>query len=57
LTPKIEIHRSIKENFQDKYWQFYYQLLDFKELPAAEQKVQKIKLERQFDDLFNLNNS
>lgn len=52
LTPKIEIHRSIKEDFQNRYWQFYYQLLDFKELPAAEQKVQKIKLERQFDDLF-----
>ncbi|MCB9297289.1 MAG: hypothetical protein H6559_29810 [Lewinellaceae bacterium] len=27
LTPKIELHRSIKEEFQNKYWQFYYQLL------------------------------
>jgi hypothetical protein len=52
LTPKIEIHRSIKENFQDKYWQFYYQLLDFKELPAAQQKMKKTVLEQQFDELF-----
>jgi hypothetical protein len=52
LTPKIEIHRSIKEDFQKRYWQFYYQLLDFKELPAAQQKVQKTILEQQFDKLF-----
>jgi hypothetical protein len=52
LTPKIDIHRSIKEDFQNKYWQFYYQLLDFKELSATQQEVQKIELERQFDDLF-----
>ena len=52
LTPKIEIHRAIKENFLKKYWQFYYQLLNFKELPVVEQKVQKVELKRQFDNLF-----
>ena len=52
LTPKIEIHRSITEDFQQQYWEFYYQLLDFKELPAYKQQAQKIKLEHRFEKLF-----
>ncbi|MCB9304937.1 MAG: transposase [Lewinellaceae bacterium] len=52
LTPKIELHRSIKEEFQNKYWQFYYQLLDFKELPASRQEAQKLILKQQFESLF-----
>jgi hypothetical protein len=52
LTPKIELHRSIKEKFQEKYWQFYYQLLDFKELPAPQQEAQKLILKQQFESLF-----
>ena len=52
LTPKIELHRSIKEEFQNKYWQFYYQLLDFKELPASQQEAQKLILKQQFESLF-----
>jgi len=52
LAPRIELHRCIKEDFQKKYWQFYYQLLDFKELPASQQKAQKIILKQQFEDLF-----
>ena len=50
--PKIELHRSIKEEFQNKYWQFYYQLLDFKELPAPQQEAQKLILKQQFESLF-----
>jgi hypothetical protein len=52
LTPKIELLRRSKEDFQHKYWQFYHQLLDFKQLPEAQQQAQKIKLEQQFEDLF-----
>ena len=52
LMPKIELHRSIKERFQKKYWQFYYQLLDFKELPVAQQEVRKVILKQQFESLF-----
>jgi hypothetical protein len=52
LAPKIELHRSIKEEFQNKYWQFYYQLLDFKELPAPQQEAQKLILKQQFESLF-----
>ena len=52
LTPKIEVHRCAKEAFQNKYWKFYYQLLDFKELPEAQQKAQKSILEQQFESLF-----
>ena len=52
LNPKIELHRSIKEGFQEKYWKFYYQLLDFKEFSAAQQEVQKLILKQQFESLF-----
>jgi hypothetical protein len=52
LTPKIELHRSVKEAFQNKYWQFYYQLLDFKELPAPQQETQKLILKQQFESIF-----
>jgi len=52
LTPKIELHRCVKEDFQNKYWQFYNQLLAFKELAASEQEAQKLVLEQQFETLF-----
>jgi hypothetical protein len=52
LSPKLDFHRRVLEDFQSTYWQFYYQLLDFKELPAIQQKEQKIILEQQFEDLF-----
>ena len=52
LTPQIELHRCIKEDFTNKYWAFYSQLLDFKELAAAEQENQKLALKQQFESLF-----
>lgn len=52
LTPKIELHRCIKEEFLNKYWQFYDQLLKFKELPAPQQEAQKLILKQQFESLF-----
>ena len=52
LTPKIEFHRSIKHNFQEQYWQFYEQLMDFKQLPPLEQKAQRVILEERFEELF-----
>ena len=53
LTPKLDIHRNVLDAFQDSYWQFYNQLLDFKEQTPPQQQELKKQLSRQFDTLFN----
>ena len=53
LVPKIEIHRTILDGIQQEYWQFYGQLLDFKEAPPEEQKLLKPLLETEFERIFS----
>jgi len=53
LFPKIALHEQKLNDFKSQYWNFYRQLLDFKELPASEQAAQKILLTARFDQLFD----
>jgi hypothetical protein len=49
LTPRIENHKIIIDNFKQKYWDFYRQLQEYRKAPTTE----KIAiLESSFDKLF-----
>ncbi|HFA52115.1 MAG TPA: hypothetical protein ENJ95_24120 [Bacteroidetes bacterium] len=52
LNPRLATHRKILEGFLGQYWEFYRQLLDFKEHPPDQQKSQKTLLSEQFDKIF-----
>jgi hypothetical protein len=52
LTPRLEYHRQLLDDFKDQYWAFYDELLDFKELPAPEQRLQKSRLKAEFKSIF-----
>ena len=52
LAPRLTYHRKILDGFREKYWEFYYQLLDFKELPPAQQQRRKTYLRTKFKRLF-----
>ena len=49
LTPYIEYHQKILDDYMDKYWTFYKKLLDYKTKPDKELEV---KLSKEFDNLF-----
>jgi hypothetical protein len=49
LTPFIEIHRQICNDFMQEYWVFYRQLLSYKKSPCPHTKEE---LETKFDILF-----
>ena len=49
LTPFIEIHRRIRDEFLKEYWDFYHQLLAYKKAPCS---IMKEKLNAKFDTLF-----
>jgi len=50
LTPFIDAHRQILNEFAKQYWEYYYKLMDFKTNP----KKNKAKaLEKEFDCLFS----
>lgn len=49
LTPLIEIHRQIRNDFMEKYWDFYRQLLSYKKDPCP---LMKETLDAKFDTLF-----
>lgn len=53
LVPRIDSHRVILEEIQQSYWVFYAQLLDYKELTAAEQRLQKKVLLKEFERIFS----
>jgi transposase IS66 family protein len=53
LNPKLNLHRKALDNFLHQYWDYYRQLLDFKELPLNEQAAQKASLEQRFDEIFS----
>jgi hypothetical protein len=52
LTPRLDYHCQLLEDFKDQYWTYYDKLLDFKELPSAKQAIQKSQLEAEFDKIF-----
>jgi len=53
LVPRIDSHRVILEELQQEYWVFYAQLLDYKELTVAEQKLHKKVLLKEFERIFS----
>jgi hypothetical protein len=50
LTPVLDIHRDAVDDFMDKYWSFYHELLDYKDNPNQELAL---KLSDKFDVLFS----
>lgn len=49
LMPVVAVHREILNNFLQRFWGFYDQLLDYRKQPSKEAAI---KLETQFDLLF-----
>lgn len=49
LEPVIALHRQKLEDFRKRYWEYYDQLLAYRETPTAEERK---RLESQFDTLF-----
>jgi len=49
LEPIIALHRGQLEDFRKSYWEYYDQLLAYREKPTAQNRTQ---LEAQFDELF-----
>jgi hypothetical protein len=49
LEPIIALHREQLEKFRKRYWEYYDQLLAYREQPTAQNRTQ---LEAQFDELF-----
>ena len=49
LEPIIALHRGQLEDFRKSYWEYYDQLLAYREKPTA---IKRTQLEAQFDELF-----
>jgi hypothetical protein len=49
LEPVIALHRQQQEDFLKTYWDYYHQLLAYRDKPTAEERQ---RLESQFDSLF-----
>ena len=49
LEPIIALHRKQLEDFRKRYWDYYQQLLAYRQNPNAEKRLQ---LESEFDQLF-----
>jgi hypothetical protein len=50
LSPAVAYHRRLLDEFMDRYWAFYDQLLAYRKAPAPEQVP---RLEAEFDELFS----
>jgi len=50
LSPAVTYHRRLLDEFRDRYWAFYGQLLAYREAPTPEQVP---RLETEFDELFS----
>ncbi len=50
LNPFNNSYRKILDNYMDKYWSYYHDLLDYKSNPSLELSI---KLEADFDELFS----
>ncbi len=49
LTPVVALHRELLEDFRKKYWEYYHQLLTYRQNPNADKRRQ---LAADFDNLF-----
>jgi hypothetical protein len=49
LTPVVALHREQLEDFRKKYWEYYHQLLAYRQNPNADKRLQ---LAAEFDQLF-----
>ena len=49
LEPVIALHREQLEDFRKSYWEYYHQLLAYREKPTAKKRTQ---LEARFNELF-----
>lgn len=50
LIPHVAYHRQLLDDFQKRYWDFYDQLLVYREHPSREEHT---RLSDEFDDLFS----
>jgi len=50
LNPVVPHHRELLENFRGQYWNYYDDLLNYKQTPTSEATTQ---LSQQFDQLFS----
>ena len=50
LTPFLEYHRQLRDDFKTKFWAFYHNLQRYRASPAVEQAT---VLSREFDTLFS----
>lgn len=50
LTPFLDYHRHLQDEFQGKFWEFYDKLRQYRAHPSAEQAL---VLSREFDTLFS----
>jgi hypothetical protein len=49
LMPVVAVHREILKGFLKRFWEFYDQLLDYREQPTQETAI---KLETEFEQIF-----
>lgn len=50
LNPCVSGNRKLLDSFLDKYWEFYRQLLEYRENPTKEDHL---RLDNEFDELFS----
>ena len=50
LMPVIALHRELLDDFLKQFWEYYHQLLNYRQNPTVEEHL---RLEIQFDDLFS----
>ncbi|TES85144.1 MAG: hypothetical protein E3J89_05095 [Candidatus Aminicenantes bacterium] len=50
LDPCVPGHRQLLDSFLDKYWDFYRQLLEYRDNPTPEEHL---RLDNEFDELFS----
>jgi hypothetical protein len=49
LEPVVALHREQLQDFRKRYWEYYHQLVAYRQHPSAEKRLQ---LEAEFDELF-----
>ena len=52
LSPVVALHRAQWDSFLKRFWEYYHQLLAYRQDPSAEERQ---RLETEFDSLFTLN--
>lgn len=55
LNPIIDLHRKVKDEFMNRYWNFYRLLLEFRQIPSEQieqQETLKKRIDQEFDTIF-----